>query len=462
MWLAILLTSPIVLWLLLLLLPTGDDWTYTTYPNYNPNFWIFLLPYRYYWRPFDGIFGYIVALNDGLFPALNHIFIYLGHTASAFMVWLIARQLKFDELSRIVTTIFYYISPAILGTLLTIDSLNQIYAALWGLIATWNYLRNNKHSLILWFIFTVLAVFSKENGIVWFFIPPLIAWAFKLRTRKEVFRHIAYGVAFFIVYWIIRNALPNYGAQDNNAYIHNTLFTKFRNLAKYIILSYTSIDFVSIFHKTSRNIPFLVVTALLSFPLFIYNIIAFLRKRRDIRTWTFLFCSFVAASPHIMTLFSTMHAYSGVAPLALLVGWIAPKGNAKENLYKVFFSMFVVSALLVDYRHWQKSYVSGITGYRMAEETVKQLRKPSYKVYCLSIDNGEKKYSSFCVIPFDAFGWGNAVILYNHDKWPKVLDTETKEASKVKNIGNIVKEKLSKGYNSVWIVNNDSVKVFQR
>ena len=52
-----LLTAPAVVYALTLLRPTFDDWTYTTYPNTDPDFWKYLLPYGDYWRPFDGAFG---------------------------------------------------------------------------------------------------------------------------------------------------------------------------------------------------------------------------------------------------------------------------------------------------------------------------------------------------------------------------------------------------------------------
>ena len=83
----ILLTSPLVLFLLCQLQPTFDDWTYYTVPQTSALKLTELLPDGNYWRPFDVLFGHILGLDYHLFPTLNHTFILLGHILNTYLVY---------------------------------------------------------------------------------------------------------------------------------------------------------------------------------------------------------------------------------------------------------------------------------------------------------------------------------------------------------------------------------------
>lgn len=322
----LLLTTPVVAYALTLLKPTFDDWTYTTYPNTDPAYWKYLLPYGDYWRPFDGAFGYVVAMGNDLFPTLNHLCIYLGHILATLLVWLVARQLRFTPAARLTAATLHYVSPAILGTLMTLDSLNQVYASCWGLAALWAYLRGGRHQTLLWIALCAMATWCKENGAMWLAICPLVARCFGRETAREARRHLLWAGIFFAAYWAVRLALPNYYHKDINEYLTASVFEKVKNVVKYLLFSFISMDFVSLLHRPSRNLPFLLLTLLLSVPYFTLNLIQAFRRHHDRRLWGLLCASWVAALPHLATLFSTMHAYAGLAPLALLAGWLVPEG----------------------------------------------------------------------------------------------------------------------------------------
>ena len=456
----LLLSAPLVAYALTLLRPTFDDWTYTTYPNTDPAFWKFLLPYGDYWRPFDGIFGYVVAMGNDLFPTLNHLCIYLGHLMATLLVWFVARQLAFPPAARLTAATLHYVSPAILGTLMTIDSLNQVYVSCWGLAALWVYLRCGRHSVPLWLALCAIATLCKENGIMWLAICPLVAWCFGRKTGREAKRHLLWAALFFAAYWAVRLALPNYCHKDVNEYLAASVFEKVKNVAKYLLFSYTSMDFVSLLHRPSRNIPFLLLTILLSVPYFTMNLVLAFRRRRDRRLWGLLCASLVAVLPHLATLFSTMHAYAGLAPLALLAGWLVPAQGKGLRLAATTFGLYVLSALAVDARHWQKTYESGLTGYHMALSTIAQTHKPTHRVYCICVDRGEKKYSSFCVIPYDSYGWGNAVIWETRGKWPQTIDVEKMDANDNPRLA--ARQKLREGYDHVWIADGKNIQVMER
>lgn len=456
----LLLTAPVVAYALTLLKPTFDDWTYTTYPNTDPAYWKYLLPYGDYWRPFDGAFGYIVAMGNDLFPTLNHLCIYIGHLLATLLVWLVARQLRFTPAARLTAATLHYVSPAILGTLMTLDSLNQVYASCWGLAALWAYLQGGRHQTLLWIALCAMATWCKENGAMWLAICPLVAWCFGRETAREARRHLLWAGIFFAAYWAVRLALPNYYHKDVNEYLTASVIEKVKNVVKYLLFSFTSMDFVSLLHRPSRNIPFLLLTILLSVPYFAMNLVLAFRRRRDRRLWGLLCASWVAALPHLATLFSTMHAYAGLAPLALLAGWLMPAQGKGKLVATGAFCLYVLSALAVDARHWGKAYQSGMDGFRMALATIRQTHKPTHRVCCICVDHGEEKYSSFCVIPYDSYGWGNAVIWQTRGKWPRTIDVETMGAND--NPRQAARKRLREGYDHVWIADGKNIQVIER
>ena len=456
----LLLTTPVVAYALTLLKPTFDDWTYTTYPNTDPAYWKYLLPYGDYWRPFDGAFGYVVAMGNDLFPTLNHLCIYLGHILATLLVWLVARQLRFTPAARLTAATLHYVSPAILGTLMTLDSLNQVYASCWGLAALWAYLRGGRHQTLLWIALCAMATWCKENGAMWLAICPLVARCFGRETAREARRHLLWAGIFFAAYWAVRLALPNYYHKDINEYLTASVFEKVKNVVKYLLFSFISMDFVSLLHRPSRNLPFLLLTLLLSVPYFTLNLIQAFRRHHDRRLWGLLCASWVAALPHLATLFSTMHAYAGLAPLALLAGWLVPEGGKSLRLAAYALCLYVVSAIAVDARHYAKAYQSGMDGYQMALETIRQTHKPTHRVCCLCVDHSEEKYSCFCVIPYDSYGWGNAVIWQTRGRWPQTIDAETIDAGD--NPHQVALRKLREGYDHVWIADGKNIQVIEQ
>ena len=62
------ISIPIVLLAILQILPTFDDWTTLSMPNYDSDYLTYILPYGMTWRPGDAIWGYINAINYKLYP----------------------------------------------------------------------------------------------------------------------------------------------------------------------------------------------------------------------------------------------------------------------------------------------------------------------------------------------------------------------------------------------------------
>ena len=109
----ILLLSPLIVYGLTLLLPTFDDWGYFTTPDYDygNKFSDRLIPRYTYWRPWDGLIGYVLSLKPLWFPTFNHIIVYLAHLGATFTVWHIARQLCFKPFACNMAALYFFIPP---------------------------------------------------------------------------------------------------------------------------------------------------------------------------------------------------------------------------------------------------------------------------------------------------------------------------------------------------------------
>jgi hypothetical protein len=239
--------------------------------------------------------------------------------------------------------------------------------------------------------------------------------------------------------------------------------SKLTNGLKWILLTFCSADFISLFHRPSLNLPFLLFTGICGVP---FILLLILKKGKFITTrkgLVLVAAMLVAASPHLLTLFSTMHAYASLGLAALLMAYLLTQVCRDDKLYLITFALYLLSAIMVDSRHYIKSYESGMTGYRMAEDVIRQARRPAQSAWTIHVDRGEAKYSSFCVTPFDAFGWGNAVYFHTRHQWPKKLGDETLGASTTPTaLDRMVKRRLAEGYDQVWIVEGDRVKVVER
>ena len=495
----ILFTSPIVLWLLCQLLPTFDDWTYYTAPYMGSLFSSRWLPMDSWWRPFDHVFGWIVGLNYRLFPTLNHVFVYAAHLMNTLLVWHIARQLRFTPFGRTVAVGFFYLSPAMLGTVTGIDSLNQAYSHFWGLLATSIYLREasfrgerrgergerivlipqSSHSTLLSPLSTLLcilciliATLCKENGYMWGIIAPLVAWGFQIIDRRRLLRHWALVIALGIAYLVVRLLLTTSQVDINNEYFDVTLADRLKDIATFVGLTWIPIDYVALFNlSTQHAAPLhangelfvqlllsplrdsdrwfnfstfqLLISAALVMPFMLY---AYFRKPRNIfkKQHLVLFAGIIlAALPHLITLFTTMHAYAGLSMAALSIAWLIapsqppPKGGGVTTALpdwspppsgggwegaswasKVLFALFLIGVLAVDIHHGIAAWKSGLMGRQMGIQAVSKTGSPVQRVSIIYINTGERRYSSFCCIPYEAFAWGNTAIYQTGYQWP--------------------------------------------
>lgn len=459
----ILLLSPFIVYWLTLLLPTFDDWRYFTTPDYDfgEHFYEYLIPRYTFWRPWDGMIGYILSLKPSWFPTFNHIIVYLAHLGGAVITYKIAQELRFNSFACNIAAFYFFISPAMLGTVLGIDSANQAYSSFWGLLSTLVYLRAHKPvNIILWLICATIGTLAKENGVVFFVIPQIIAFSFKRITMRLAVKDTLLAIAVVAIYFVSRKLLTTDVVYINDEYLENTFARKFKNVCVFLGMTWLPLDFVSLVHPPCRNLWITLITILLSSP---FMIAVFANKKEHWLNRQFAalaLCLFAAASPHLVTIFTAMHPYAGLGMASLLVGYMVDKSE-HVPLLKKLLPLFVLSCAFIDWHHWQKSYESGLTGKRMAEDVIKKTGRRIDRVYVIVIEDDAPKYSSFCVIPRDAFGYGKAALAYNNYEWPRDIERNHIDESEKGKIDSIANRAIAEGYENVWLVEKDNVDIIR-
>lgn len=81
------------------------------------------------------------SASTNSFPLLNHIIIYSFHLANTFIVYFLLRQLKNSLTAVNTTTLLFYITPAMLGTVFDTDDINQVACLCFDMLGLIAYLQ---------------------------------------------------------------------------------------------------------------------------------------------------------------------------------------------------------------------------------------------------------------------------------------------------------------------------------
>lgn len=449
----ILLTAPLVLLLLCQLQPTFDDWTYYTVPQTEPLTLQSLLPDGNYWRPFDVLFGHLLGLNYRLFPFLNHLFILLGHILNTWLVYRILQWFRVSTLSCNLSVVFFYLSSGILGTVLNIDSLNQVYSLLWGLLALYSYISlSGYRKFMLWLLCALLSVFAKESGYIWFVCPPFIVWSIGKERFNNVIRHLLCACLVFVFYLVSRILLTDSFHMEDNVYMELTATGLLRNLALLLGMTFYPIDYASLIHPQHRHLVVVAITGVLPLP-FLWLLLRSYRWQKPLVILLLSF--FIGAFVNLMTIFSVMHCYAVLPFVALMIALLCERIKNKKVLI-VSALLYLLTASFSLLHHGYASFLSGKIGEQMAKSIVSQCDRPVNKVMVIHLDKGETKYSSFWVIPFEAFGWGYSVLQQTGYQWPKTIINE--EIRNRKQLKSLLLKAEKAGCDGVWFTEGDQVK----
>ena len=458
------LLSPLLLFAVLPILPTHDDWTSLTTPDFQPFFTKeHFLFYGYHWRPFDSWIGWLVGRNPQmLFPAVNHILVVVGHVLCSLAVFRLLATLHFHQTAINIATVFFFMTPAVMATVTAVDSQNQVFALTIDIVAFLCYIKQNKAKYILWPLLIFLATLCKENGLMWALICPLLAYGFHLIDQKTLKKDTLIGILIMISYALVILLLPK------DITIHPDyepgMMKVVKNTIKFLFTSFITVDYIYLLHQPSRNLLYAGATLLLSLP-FVYHLFfkqwkAFLCKQMLL----IIICLFIAVGPHIITVFSMMHTYAGMALIAIIIAFGIHQFKQSTKVVLISFLIWLMTAWVIDIHLIHSSIQSGQIGKRMAQEAIRQTDTPVQRVYVIIIEDDYPKLSSFCVIPYEAFGWGLAAKYETNYQWPETISDTTivRSSDAVEKARKMAVETLnSNQYDCVWIVNHQDIDVIK-
>lgn len=460
----ILILTPLLLIATIQILPTHDDWVGTTSPDFTPFFTKeHFLFYGFHWRPFDTWIGYISGRNPQLlFPAFNHLCVIIGHVLCTLLIYKLLEILSFTRLSRNIATLFFFINPATMATVLAVDSQNQTYALLWGMLAFLIYIKTKRQKYYLWPLLVFIAALAKENGLMWALICPILAYGFNFTDKKTLKRDVIVGIAIMVIYFLAIALLPK------NMIIHPEYvpdnFKIIKNIVKFIFSAFITVDYIYLLHQPSRHLLLAAISFLLATPFlyfaFISKIKLFVHKKM---VYTFI-SLLIAVTPHLGTVFSMMHAYAGLAMIAIIIAYsISHIEHVKPVV--ITFILWTITALSIDSHLIDSSIKSGLIGKQMAKEAIQKTGQPVIRVYVIIIEDDYPKLSSFCVIPNEAFGWGLAAQYETNYQWPKeIQDTTISRSQHWQQEADILaNKKLQENlFDAVWIINHQAITVIKK
>lgn len=461
--LGIIISAPFILWAILLILPTFDDWTTLSMPNYALDYQTYIFPLGMTWRPFDAIMGYVNAIDYHLYPTLNHVLIFMAHMGSTFIIYKLTEVLEFNKTSRNIATLFFYISPCTMGTILSCDALNQSYSHLWGILSVFLYLTiNGKKKYIAWVVCTYMSVLSKDNGLAWAIVPPIMALTFDKIDKKTCRKELVFGFAIALSYCIVRFSLP-YTYIKNGSYEEDvvSIHSRIKGLVNWISYTWFAADYISIVNKPNRNLYIGFLTILLSCAFMVkiwWNKTIWHHKQ----IWLLIAVLFIVASPHLLISMSIMNAYSSLGIAAIIIGYLCHKYQKNKPQLQTLFFLYLTAAIITDVHHWYMAWQTSLPSKSIAEEIVRKTEKPVNKVYCILIRDDMPKFSSFCVPTEEAIGWGISVWAVTAYKWPaEIRDTTLERTPEVQQEARKLAQRVKKKYDCVWIINKENVEVIK-
>ena len=189
-------------------MPFQDDWSYVTAPNMDFA-WRDLLPGAAFWRPFDVLWGAVLAYCPGAFPIANRVVICLAHALNSFMVWRVLRRLSNGQeaFGATLGTLFFALSSAAAAVLVNTDTINQSWSFFFGISALFGLLGGEGWKRIACVCgLLALSMLFKESGVSWLGVLPVVYWWRTNEFRKSA-RMVLVFALLIVVYFTARFVL---------------------------------------------------------------------------------------------------------------------------------------------------------------------------------------------------------------------------------------------------------------
>ena len=469
------------------LLPFSDDWNYPTSPQC---FFTLsdLLPGDVVWRPLDTLFGALLGLAPSLFPVANHVAVTFGHVLGGYFTCRILRRLfLLKKRDAALATGFFLFAAGTFTAVASIDSLNQVYASTFGIMAFYCFILFKERAAVRYYVLSMLlcalAALAKENGLVWFVVIPLLHGCGWLTAQQKTapdaangalfktLKEVAAGLLCCAVYFGVRFALAGsvaLGADEGSYEVTLSL----RTLARFVTLAagaFTFVDSVALF-VTPRNDLLLAVTVLLSLPFLVWLAVsgckAFTERGSRLSFVTLLVAASLMTLPNILTTVGEMHAYLLVFFGALLIGFfLKHECYSGKMILVAVFSTALLSSAIVGAHKWRCLRDMGLKT-RVVNDVIQSAyegEKPPDKVLLIKVMDEKKGYSLFAQpVAFSSYYGYSARALW---QWRHPAKMRGVAVTSVGEKDEAIKSALAEddSYDAIWVIRaNGACEIIKR
>lgn len=448
------------------ILPSDDDFYSLPAPHVLES-WNVFLPNGAFWRPIDAAWGILMGKCVGAFPYLNHLMVLLLY---AFCVYGLARTLDYCRVGRMTKNLsmgIFLLSPALVATVYSIDSINQVLCTAFGIASVLLY-RKQK---IVSYLMMILALFSKESGIAWLVATPLLSLVIEeeqqgsvcidLKKYKQLVK--PYIGSFLIIggYFVLRLLLRQPGVMETSGnYAGGLGLNSLMGLVMLMGVSLTTIDTVALFLERNWIVVIAsVVVSLLFLIVFLRKFIC-LRRTYWLRLFECLVITMMLTAPHlVMGHPGEMHAFPTLWGVALSVG-IVLKNTQWLRWEKNTITIFLICCVLVYLHKGYYMYQAGLFAKQRVESAVANSKTIPHSVCILDCDPPiVPEYSVFRATGELCWYKGWATRVYFDLVNPKKTEyyvIRPKELEKY-----LQKAETTHKYDAVWIVKDNQVKVIE-
>lgn len=444
-------------------LPVDDDFYYFTAPHKYLNTKD-LLPNGPFWRPFDVLWGIIMGKCPKMFPFLNHALVLVSYAYSVYGLNKLLNYCNISKISQNIAMAIFCLSPALVATTYSVDSSNQCISLALG-IASLLYYQEHKFSS---FILMILAVFTKESGIAWFVITPLLNMLIQHRHNntalpiiqlKKVIRPWCISLCIIIVYAVTRLCLDTYSPQvedTTSRYSGGIGFNSIIGLGMIFTCATTVIDTVALFLE--KNWFVTIATSIVS----IAGLIVYIKKinwHNCSNLLILFFCTLAISSPHLVIKHpGEMHIYPTLWMIALSIGILTSdaKWNKKETT--ILYVYFIIAMFVFVHKGYHIYHIGKIADARV-RSAVEQTDKIPTKLLILDCDPVGNTYSVFQENGKRCWDEGKGTRIHWDLENPKQVDYKVIKPQELPKYLNTFYNSAKGKYDACWIVRNNKVKI---
>lgn len=452
----------------------GDDWYYKTTPNVRFEFSQLLPDGTAFWRPLDVLFGALLGLCPNLFPLLNHVLVAFGHVLGCvFLYFILKDHFQMKALPIYGALLIFMFGSGNFAAVASVDSLNQVWSSTFGIAAFLFYIKRYNGgsflNLIMYYLFCILSLFTKESGIMWGFLIPVLCILPEICSFGDIFgkhKFVRYEIAFAVIcvlYFAARIGLSRQGAVADADYsVSLSVAGIFRGFAMMIAGSVVSVDTVALFVRP-QDMALVSLTVILNIPWMITMVSLFIRKLCDkkkvLSFLILLLCSLAAMLPNAVTTVGEMHCYVFTFFLSLIVAMMLENSEALLEVKVAFVAslcMFLVSCGFVGVHKWKCLDESAKNSYTVLNQIQERYadKEPPENVLVVCVLDGDEGYSIYSQPVANGSYYGFASKSLWDWEYPKrikaVYVNSTLEANEY-----VLRQELPDGYDAEWVVNSE-------